>query len=86
MKIYLVNNKFYINDLDEAIEKAKFIIRKRYSNDVTLYPCNKWKITQGRKGGFCVKSLIDYNKISNIIGNVNYLKVTIRTIEIKDQK
>lgn len=84
MKVYLVNNKFYINDLDKAIGKAKFIIRKRYSNDVTLYPCNKWKITQGKKGGLCVKSLIDYNEVSNIIGNINHLKVIIKIINIKE--
>lgn len=78
MKLYLVNNKYYFNDLSFATEKAKEIVRSRYFKK---YSCNElWKITQGKHNGFCVKCEDDWYKV----GNIHYLQVAIKTIITED--
>ena len=77
MTAYKVHNQFFFL-LDAAIEHAKNIIRGRYYTP--QYQCNEqWKVTQGKKQGYCVAVLDDYWKV----GNVNLLRVTIQTIQIQ---
>jgi hypothetical protein len=75
MTAYKVNDRFYFS-LNDAIEYGKEVIRKRYYDE---YQCSEeWKITQGKKGGYCVTVIDDWFKI----GNINLTRESIRTIEI----
>lgn len=75
MTAYNVNDRFYFS-LNDAIGYGKEIIRSRYYD---RFQCSeKWKITQGKKGGYCVTVLDEWDKI----GNINLTRVSIRTIEI----
>ena len=75
MTAYKVNNRFYFS-LDVAIEYAKEVIRKRYYNPSQC--SENWKITKGKKGGYCITILDEWNKV----GNINLLRESISTIEI----
>lgn len=75
MTAYKVNNRFYFS-LNDAIEYAKEVIRNRY---YIPSQCNEnWKITKGKKGGYCVAVLDEWSKV----GNIHLLQESIRTIEI----
>lgn len=76
MKIFVVNRKYYIDNLENAILKAKEIIAERATSPIN----NCWVITQGKKKGYCVKLLDDWSKV----GNSNLLKVIIQVVEIEN--
>ena len=59
MKIFIVNRKYYIDNLKYAILKAKEIIAEKAISPIN----NCWLITQGKKGGYCVKLLDDWSKV-----------------------
>jgi hypothetical protein len=72
--MYIVNRKYYYSSLEQAIECAKQILRKR-----AYAPINEqFKITQGKKRGYCVALCDDWKKV----GNSNLLRVIIQTVEI----
>lgn len=75
MTAYKVNNRFYFS-LKNAIEYAKEVIRKRYFNQSLC--SENWKISKGKKGGYCVAVLDEWEKI----GSTMLMRESIRTIEI----
>lgn len=73
MTLYITNNKYYFNSLDNAIEKAKEIVR-HYNDNYKRIIDEEWKITQGKNGGYCVK-----------LANVKYYnQVIIKTVKTED--
>lgn len=70
--LYIVNCKYYCHDQDEALIKAKNILRERATEPIN----DKYKISVGKKGGLCVTLLDDWKKV----GNVNLLKVVIQVV------
>lgn len=73
MTLYITNNKYYFNSLDNAIEKAKEIVR-HYNDNYKRIIDEEWKITQGKNGGYCVKLV-----------NVKYYnQVIIKTVKTED--
>lgn len=73
-KMYIVNAKYYYLQLDQALQKAKNILLER-GNLVN----STFKISQGKKGGYCVH----LNERWEVVGNVNLLNVIIREVEIQ---
>ena len=69
MTLYITNNKYHFKSLDNAIEKAKEIVR--HYNRITE---EEWKITQGKHGGYCVK----------LIGADYHNQIIIKTVETED--
>lgn len=76
--IYITNCKFYFSNLQMAIEKAKEIIRNRANQPIN----NNFKISKGKKNGYCVALLDDWGKV----GNINLLKVIIQTVQCEERK
>lgn len=74
--IYIVNSKYYYTNLDDAILKAKAILEERANESINY----DFKITQGRKGGYCVALQDNWEKV----GNSNLLKVIIKTTSFSD--
>lgn len=72
--IYIVNSKYYYNNLDNAISKAKTILEERANRPINY----NFKITQGKKGGYCVTLQDQWEKV----GNLNLLRVIIRSISL----
>jgi hypothetical protein len=53
------------SNLTKAIEKAKEIIRSRVIKKGAVLD-ERWVVSQGKKGGFCVKNLDkDWSKVGN---------------------
>lgn len=72
--LYIVNRKYHYTNLGDAIVKAKTILEER-----AIEPINRvFKITIGRKGGYCVALLDNWEKV----GNANLLKVVIQTVSV----
>jgi hypothetical protein len=69
--IYIVNGKYYYTNLDIAISKAKAILEKRANAPINY----DFKITKGKKGGYCVALQDNWEKV----GNSNLLKVIIQS-------
>lgn len=69
MTLYITNNKYYFNSLDNAIDKAKEILRN--NNRVTD---EEWKVTQGKHNGYCVK----------LVNADWYNQIVIKTVETED--
>lgn len=84
MTIYCVNRTHYFRSLKKAIEHAKIILTKRCAEQRKINKALKtiinpqYKITQGKKGGYCVKLLEDWT----MVGNPGLLNVTISTHEL----
>ena len=76
MKIFVVDRKYYFKELENAFSRAKEIIAERASAPIN----NSFLITQGKKGGYCVKLLDDWIKV----GNSNLLKVVVSVVEVED--
>ena len=74
--LYIVNRKYYYNNLDLAISKAKAILRDRADEPIN----DNFKVTVGKKGGYCVTLLDSWEKV----GNSNLLRVTIQTVNLED--
>lgn len=72
MKIYITNSQFYFTNLDNAIAKAKDIIRNKYTT-CQLADTEEWIVTQGKKNGYFVQ---DTNKPT--------IPVIIKTVETED--
>lgn len=80
-KIYIVCRKYYIRNLSDAFQKAKEILRKRaLEHSHCALDENKWKITLGKKKGWCVASLDDWQKV----GNSNLLRVIIQEVKLAE--
>ena len=75
MTVYVVNRKYYLDNLETAIEKAKEIIQSRANQPIN----NNFKITEGKHNGYCVTLLDSWYKV----GNINLLRVSIQTIKIE---
>lgn len=74
--IYIVNSKYHYNNLDNAISKAKTILEERANRPIN----HNFKITQGKKGGYCVTLQDRWEKV----GNLNLLRVIIRPISLSN--
>lgn len=70
--MYIVNRKYYTNELQKAILIAKNILKARAEIS------DNFLITKGKKEGYCVKSLDDWEKF----GNINLTKVIIQKVEL----
>lgn len=69
--IYIVNGKYYYTNLDDAISKAKAILEGRANVPINY----NFKITRGRRGGYCVALQDSWEKV----GNSNLLRVIIQS-------
>lgn len=67
--LYKVNNQYYTTDFSKAVQCAKTILKNRSNNTCG----NEFTITQGKKGGYCVKSNDNWEKF----GNANLTQVVI---------
>jgi hypothetical protein len=74
--IYITNRKHYFKNLENAIEKAKEILRNRANQSIT----NEFKVTKGKNSGYCVTLLDNWEKV----GNINLLRVSIQTANFED--
>lgn len=74
--IYITDRKYYFNNLENAIEKAKEIIKNRADQPTT----DKFTITKGKNNGYCVTLLDSWEKV----GNINLLRVSIQTANFED--
>lgn len=73
---YKVNNRYFSN-LQDAIDCAKQIIRDRYYH---INECSEnWRISVGKKGGYCVHIIDDWSKIGNAdLQNVIIIPITFQ--------
>lgn len=74
--IYIVNCKYYFYSLEQAIERAKQILRERASEPIN----ETFNITKGKKGGYCVALCDNWWKV----GNSNLLRVVIQTTQVEN--
>ena len=74
MILYKVNNRDYTISFFKAVRLAKTILKNRSNNTCG----NKFTITQGKKGGYCVKSNDNWEKF----GNANLTQVIITKHEV----
>ena len=70
--MYIVNRKYYTNDFQKAVLIAKKILRERAEIS------DSFLITKGKKQGYCIKSLDNWDKF----GNINLTKVIIQKMEL----
>ena len=79
MEIYIVNRKYYIANLDAALDKAKDILRDRAKELGNTITNNEYRITRGKNKGYCVTLLDDWE----VVGNKNLLRVAIQVSKLE---
>lgn len=72
--IYIINGKYYTDNYDKAVEKAKEILRDRSTYCIK----EDFTITKGKRNGYCVHLNDNWEKV----GNTNLLNVIIKRVEL----
>ena len=72
--IYIINGKYYTDNYDKAIEKAKEILYERANS----YIKEDFTITKGKKNGYRVHLNDNWEKV----GNIHLLDIIIKRVEL----